>query len=360
MTMTSRAHAEYHESHPPPTKVRALMRDQSALDHATRLIHRLCCLAGEPDLINEIQTGNGAIRSAIKQHDSAALFDWLMVMLSYQGISDRVAFDYMEQHGRVTWHEIERDLATQPSCPKLQSYWQFHGCRYHKTSGTCAEPYHIARCPLPTHTLRNGRLNQTAYSLYLFIRDITDNDLVGWIKAQLTMPTDICDVRQMRNALLDPLRHVYGVSDKVLSMALSALLLAAPKKMRLWAEVGASMVAIDTLVHNFLVRTGILRRFNTDHVYGPACYQLGGCADIIQSVAEEIDARQFNPRFPKTFPRFVQHAIWRYCAENGLDVCNGNRINDDIRCDNAYCQVRAKCDRVALRSNVKRLGRVIS
>jgi Integrase core domain len=47
-----------------------------------------------------------------------------------------------------------------------------------------------------------------------------------------------------------------------------------------------------------------------------------------------------------TFPRFVQHAIWRYCAENGLDVCNGNRINDDIRCDNVYCQVRGMCDRV--------------
>ena len=334
--------------------------DRSALDHATRLIHRVCCLAGETDLIEEIRTDNGATRSAVKEHDTPALFDWLMVMLSYQGISDQVAYGYMQQHGRVRWHEIERALANKPSCPKLQSYWQFHGCRYQKTSHTCAEPDHIEQCPLPTHNLRNGRLNQTAYSLYLFIRDIADNDLVGWIKAQLAMPTDICDVSQMRNALLDPLRHVYGVSDKVLSMALSALLLAAPKKMRLWAEVGASMVAIDTLVHNFLVRTGILRRFNADHVYGPACYQIGGCADIVQTVADQIDARQFNPRFPKTFPRFVQHAIWRFCAENGLDVCNGNRINDDTRCDNVYCQLRRTCDRVALRSNIKRLGRVIS
>jgi len=40
------------------------------------------------------------------------------------------------------------------------------------------------------------------------------------------------------------------------------------------------------------------------------------------------------------------------CAENGLYVCNGNRINDDDRCDNLYCQVRSMCDRVALRSNV--------
>jgi hypothetical protein len=30
-------------------------------------------------------------------------------------------------------------------------------------------------------------------------------------------------------------------------------------------------------------------------------------------------ARQFNPTFPRTFPRFVQYAIWRYCSQGGLD-----------------------------------------
>ena len=132
-------------------------------------------------------------------------------------------------------------------------------------------------------------------------------------------------------------------------MALSTLLIAAPRTMAHWAEVGYSMIAIDTLVHNFLVRTGILHRFDVDHLYGVACYRDGGRADIIQIIAGQIDAGQFNPRFPKTFPRFVQHAIWRYCAENGLDVCNGNRINDNARCDNVYCQVRGMCDRTALR-----------
>src|SRR5260370_37742192 len=112
----------------------------------------------------------------------------------------------------------------------------------------------------------------------------------------------------MRDALVDPLRHVYGVSDKVLSMALSVLLLAAPKKMRLWAEVGASMVAIDTLVHNFLVRTGILRRFNADHVYGPACYQIGSCSDNVETVGDQNDARRFNSRFATTLSLLMQHA----------------------------------------------------
>jgi hypothetical protein len=255
----------------------------------------------------------------------------------------------MDHHGRLSWHEIESALVNKPSCPKLQSYWNFHGCHYHKTSRTCSEPDHIDHCPLPTHDLRNGRLSQTAYSLYLFIRDIAGNDLVRWIQGQLASSADTCDVSQMRDALLDSLRHVYGVSDKVLSMALSVLLVAAPRAMRCWAKVGYSMIAIDTLVHNFLVRTGILRRFNADHPYGVACYRAGGCVDIVQIVAEKIDARQFNLRFPKTFPQFVQHAIWRYCAENGLDVCNGNRINDNARCDNVYCQLHRICVRTALR-----------
>ena len=89
------------------------------------------------------------------------------------------------------------------------------------------------------------------------------------------------------------------------------------------------MIAIDTLVHNFLVRTGILARFEADHSYGAACYQAGGCADIIAPVAaaDRCPGSSIHG-FPQPFPRFVQHAIWRYCAQSGLDVCNGNRIDD--------------------------------
>ncbi len=48
------------------------------------------------------------------------------------------------------------------------------------------------------------------------------------------------------------------------------------------------MIAIDPLVHNFLHRTGILRRFKADHSYGQDCYRPGGCAEIIQAVAQRI------------------------------------------------------------------------
>ena len=129
----------------------------------------------------------------------------------------------MRRHGQATWRAVRKNLAKRPTCPKLQTYWHFHGCRYEKTSHTCAEPDHIANCPLPTHRLRNGHLNQIAYSLYLFIRDVADGDLVGWIDDRLGQANDqAAPDRSTRagNALIEPLRNVYGVSDKVLAMAL--------------------------------------------------------------------------------------------------------------------------------------------
>jgi hypothetical protein len=331
------------------------------LDYAVQLVHATCCLAGSGSYLADGRAdlrGRGIIR-AIRDHDTPALFDWLVEVLSFQGISDAVASGYIAAHGTVRWADIAEALARPPSCPKLGGYWRFYGCRYHKGSGSCAEPGHIDGCPLPRHPLRNGRLNQMAYSLFLFMRDVADNDVVGWIDSRLgAVNSQGSDrVAAMREAVIGPLRNVYGVSDKVLAMAVSNLLLGGAGNRRpLWVEVGATFVAVDTLVHNFLHRTGILQRLGADHPYGDRCYRPGGCADIISVIAANIDARQFNLAFPATFPRFVQSAIWRYCAENGLDVCNGNRIDDDTRCDNAHCQLFRRCDRLALRTEREKVA----
>ena len=328
-------------------------RPAGALDHAVQVVHGVCCLAGSASLIDDLRVELRAegVLSAIRRHDTANLFDWLIAALSYQGISDRVAFGYMERHGRARWADIDAKLSRGTTCPKLESYWHYYGCQYDKISRTCAEPDHIDGCPVPSHDLRNGRLNQTAYSLYLFVRDIADGDLVGWVDRRLRetdSPHDADRPARLREALIGPLREVYGVSDKVLTMTLSCILLTAPGGYETWRQVGATMIAIDTLVHNFLHRTGILNRFEAEHAHGVACYRPGGCADIITLVAEQIDAREFNPAFLAVFPRFVQHAVWRYCAQLGLNVCNGNRIDDRQSCDNAYCQIRSMCDRITL------------
>ena len=120
----------------------------------------------------------------------------------------------------------------------------------------------FTRCPLPRHDLRNGRLNQTAYSLFLFIRDVAGGDIVSWIDHQINAQ-DTGNLAAARAALVDPLRHVYGVSDKVISMALATLLMGAGAHRPGWFDVGASFIVIDTLVHNFLARTGIGPKIGT-------------------------------------------------------------------------------------------------
>ena len=42
--------------------------------------------------------------------------------------------------------------------------------------------------------------------------------------------------------------------------------------------------------------------------------------------------------------------VWRYRAANGLDICNGNRIDDRKPCSGAGCPIMRYCGRVALRN----------
>ena len=327
---------------------------QSRSHHrAVRLVHTICQFAGSPNLIDDSRVGlarHGVI-AAVQRHDTPVIFDWLVDALSYQGISDSIAYGYMEQHGHARWHDIAAGLAQSPSCPKLRCYWAFESCGYRKGAGSCANQEHQPGCPLPRQDLRNGRLNQTAYSLFLFMRDLAGGDFVGWIDQRLAdvAPVPTSDrPERLRRALLEPLGYVHGVSNKVLAMALSDLLVAADAKRPAWIEAGTVMIAVDTLVHNFLHRAGILRDFAAEHPYGPRCYSPQGCAAIIERIAGKIDARRFNPAFPANFPRFVQHAIWRFCAGAGLSRCNGNRIDDRAGCEQIDCPVFAGCARVPL------------
>jgi hypothetical protein len=118
-TTTIRRRQPKHQNHP------KIHNRTTAVDHAVRLIYRVCCLAGSASLIDNIRADLDAdgVRAAMKKRDTAAVFDWLIAALSYQGISDQIAYDYMEQHGYVRWHDIKRKLAPRATCPKLKSYW---------------------------------------------------------------------------------------------------------------------------------------------------------------------------------------------------------------------------------------------
>ena len=295
-------------------------RDPS--DRAESLIRSICEFGGVPSFLDDIDEdirGTGLLE-AVKLGRTQPIFDWLLWAFSFQGISDRAAWEYMRKHGTASWHQIEAGLTRRLPCPKLRAFSAYEDCRYEKIRCTCAKPNHIDACPVPLLRLRNGRLNQTAFSFFLFVRDVAEGDLVGWIDHQLDAASrsSAADPEMARQeALIGPLRTIWGVSDKLLTMALSSLLIGARDQRPLWYETGTTMIAVDTLVHNFLVRSGLLEDCGIPHQYGAACYAVGGCAEIIRGIAGQIDARAFNPNFPKVFPRFVQHAIWRYCSAGG-------------------------------------------
>ena len=262
-----------------------------------------------------------------------------------------MADGYIDRHGNVTWADIERSLATNPSATSSRGIGRSPTAGTTRDSRPAPTPDQFADCPLPRHRLRNGRLNQTAYSLFLFIRDIAGGDIVEWIDRQLA--DHLGNLPAARAALVDPLRHVYGISDKVIAHGAGIIPDGGRENPAWWFAVGASFVVVDTLVHNFLHRTGILDRLGAGHPYGPACYRPGGCADVLIDIATAIDARRFNPGFPKMFPRFIASAIWRYCAQPCLDICNGNQIDDRGRCTNMWCRLYSRCDRLVLHVKAK-------
>src|SRR5512132_914357 len=135
----------------------------------------------------------------------------------------------------------------------------------------------------------------------------------------------------------------------MLNMTLASVLLGSDRKRASWIETGATMIAIDRLVHNFFGRTGIHHRFEIRHRYGSACYGPNGCEGILERLAREIDARQFTPSVPSYLPRFVQSSIWRFCSEAELAICNGQRIDDRERCSQRNCPAFEICGRIALR-----------
>ncbi|MCJ2024059.1 hypothetical protein MKK52_07490 [Methylobacterium sp. J-067] len=324
------------------------------------LISQPALALAPPSFVDRLRTSMAfeGLSLAVRSHDTGPIFDLIMGLVPLQGISDGVALRYSKQHGSARLDAILDQLASAPSCDRLTSYWHFAECSYEKTGPTCAEPAHFSTCPLPSIKLRKGVLNRAAYSLALFIRDVCEGDLVGWIDARLAQAdpgTDHPDRGPLlRVAILDPLCEIHGIGPKLWAMILADLLLGADPNRERWVTAGAWMIAVDSLIHNFLHRTGTLAHFGAEHPYGPACTAPGGCRDLLEGLSRRIDARAYNPNFPATFPRFVQAALWSFCAEGGWNICNGNRIDDRLGCRQTACPNFKVCDRRGLWQPTKR------
>ncbi len=91
---TSKAHR------PKPTR-----RHQRGMEFARNLMLEVCRIAGSSSYLRRLRyrSTRAGLKAAVATHDTPALYDWLMEALSYQGVSDSVAWHYMEEHGGVHW-----------------------------------------------------------------------------------------------------------------------------------------------------------------------------------------------------------------------------------------------------------------
>jgi hypothetical protein len=125
------------------------------LTYAVELVESVCLFAGSPDYVETVREELKGCRKRAGGHGlaTAAAYDWLVRAMSYQGISDEVARNYMADHGVPTWAEVARSLEVEPDCERLASFWQFADCQYRKGEQVCAAPQHLPGCPL-----RAGRM----------------------------------------------------------------------------------------------------------------------------------------------------------------------------------------------------------
>src|ERR1700733_15888017 len=85
---------------------RSPAKNDTALTRPRSLILQVCHLAGTEAFIDEAGLGPDGkdLRKAIRNRNTAALFDYLVAALSYQGISDEGAKNFMDNHCLPSWH----------------------------------------------------------------------------------------------------------------------------------------------------------------------------------------------------------------------------------------------------------------
>src|SRR5580698_10636409 len=101
--------------------------EDARLEYATNIIRRICALAGDHDLIENVRRSfrQQGLLGAIRYHEDDAIFAWLAETINFQGVSDAVAATYLDEHTRIKAWDIRIGLIKRPLCAKLRSYWDF-------------------------------------------------------------------------------------------------------------------------------------------------------------------------------------------------------------------------------------------
>lgn len=251
------------------------------------------------------------------QYKSIKLYQYLVEALLLSGGGDQSNQGYYaKQSHKPSFNRIKRAVKA-AQCPKLATFETFQGCGYPKGPNRCNEPAFVKTCPLPKFDMKRGALNHMAFSLNFFLRDVAGGDFYTFTRQHFGTdgPAD-GTINGGLDGFIGQITTIANVGPKLAHLALSGLFLTAYPGWD-YRRVGEQMIAVDSLVHNFLHRTGILAGYGSNHQYGPRCHTENGCLGVIRDLATRIDCREFNPTLPAHFPRFVQYHLWAYCGQAG-------------------------------------------
>ena len=252
---------------------------------------------GQQKLFDDVFHGDTPERQAIlnqmmhgkPQHKSIKLYQYLLKSFLFAGGGDRSNLVYYaKQQHKPTFNRVKQAIKT-GQCPKLGSFEAFKGCGYRKTINKCNDPAFLSTCPLPKFDMKRGSLNHMAFSLYFFLRDVAGGDFYAYVREHFGQE-ELSDkaINELLHGFVGKVTAIANVGPKLAHMALSALFLTRYPGWD-YCHVGLHMIAVDSLVHNFLHRTGILDNYQLQHAYGPRCHSQTGCTECVEVLASSCD-----------------------------------------------------------------------
>jgi hypothetical protein len=266
------------------------------------------------------------------QHDNSELFKSFILAVQFTGIKDAIAFSYLEDHGgleTIANCEMLKREVSKSECEYIKEFNKINTyCDYNKKHQNCKTQPQV-NCAIKKLNCRRGDMNITVISLFLFLEQFYDGKITNLFDAMIEQkdPVDFC---------LRELRKVKGFGDKILRMHLADLFFPMNPKDKpvliLPPESEDRFVAIDVHLHNFLMRSGILRSLEREHKQGSLCYFEGYCITAICQLAKHIDLKNtLDSSFRTYSPRIVQFLIWLHCSDEGKSdgggVCNRSNLN---------------------------------
>jgi hypothetical protein len=235
------------------------------LNHSVEIVNQII-IAHQKLFVDIYLTNSPEVEAIIHQmiygkphHKSIDLYQYLVEAFLLSGSGDLSSQGYYaKQKHQPTFNRVKQAVNA-AHCPKLATFETFTGCGYRKNN-KCNEPAFLSTCPLPTFDMKRGALNQMAFSLYLFLRDVAGRDFYTFTKDHFGQCQSADGtINELLESFIGKVTTIANVGPKLAHMSLSCLFLTTYPGWD-YRVVGERMIAVDSLVHTFLHRTGILDR----------------------------------------------------------------------------------------------------